>query len=158
RVSGRESLAEAWPRLTAVFATANPAANAAPLERAGGVVQLPACLHGDAVLAVHDPRQGALRLIPDQGVYYEFVPVDQVGRWQPQRQGLGEVVPGAAYALAATDGAGLWACLVGLTVCFERTGPPLLRSVEPELPFSEPAILPLRSDAPAAFPPPHPQT
>src|SRR5262249_44422051 len=77
-----------------------------------------------------------------------FVPLEELGRPSPRRHGLEEVTAGVRYALAVTT-PGLWACLTGLTVCFEKNHPPLLRSIESGIPVLPPAeILPLRADAP----------
>src|SRR5205807_2649082 len=74
-----------------------------------------------------------------------------------------DVTPGVNYSLAITSAAGLWACLVGLTVCFRSVHPPLFHSIEvageqhgvsPAWAPSE--VLPLRTELPAA--PPHPQS
>ena len=45
-------------------------------------------------------------MLADQGVYFEFVPLDQLGRPRPDRLGLGEVRVDEPYALALTSAAG----------------------------------------------------
>src|SRR5258708_3371729 len=75
------------------------------------ILMLEACVRPEGVIAVEDPRHGLQRLLPDHGVYFEFVPVDELGRSQPRRLGLGEVTAGSSYALAVTSSPGLWACL-----------------------------------------------
>jgi hypothetical protein len=82
-------------------------------------------------VAAEDPRHGRLRLLPDHDVFFEFVPVSEVGTSRPVRHGAAEVEAGVPYALALTSPAGVWACLTGTRVCFERREPPLLRWLEP---------------------------
>jgi hypothetical protein len=82
-----------------------------------------------AALAVEDPRHAGLRLLPEHGGYFEFVPLDQAGRLHPARLGLPDVRPGVPYEVAISA-PGSWACRSGLVVAFERLAPPILRVVE----------------------------
>src|SRR5262249_47599735 len=68
-----------------------------------------------------------LRLIPDHGVFFEFVPVGELGQDRPTRHTVADLVPGVQYAVVLTTCAGLWGYVLGDTVCFERRNPPLLR-------------------------------
>jgi hypothetical protein len=108
-------------------------------------------------VAVHDPRYGYLRLLPNHDVFFEFVPIDEVGRDRPTRLEAALVEPNVPYALAMTSPAGVWSCLTGDRVCFESRDPPLLHLLSP---VTDEIIRPERS-APAAsahpFPvqPPH---
>jgi hypothetical protein len=140
-LTGRERIADVWPGLTAVLYTRRPAGTArqdlaawlggkSPLST---ILMLEACVHAGGVIAVEDPRHDLLRLIPDHGVYFEFVPVEQLGEREPARHTVAEVEPGLPYALALTSSAGLWATLTGQTVRFERRQPPLFHLLETEL-------------------------
>jgi hypothetical protein len=80
----------------------------------------------EGFVAAEDARYGMLRLIPDHGLFFEFVPVDEIESPQPTRHALGEVVPGVNYAVVLTTCAGLWAYLLGDTVRFKSREPPLL--------------------------------
>ncbi len=165
--AARDHVTEVWPGLAAVLFTRGPsAAGRAELAEALGaapggapVLLLEACVRPEASVAVEDPRHGLLRLLPDHGVFFEFVPEAEVGRPQPTRHTIAEVEPGVPYAVAVTSPAGLWACLVGLMVRFERRDPPLLHLVEAAAPAILPAAEPSRTDAAVPqFPvhPPHP--
>jgi hypothetical protein len=57
-----------------------------------------------------------LRLNLDHGLFYEFVPVEELGAAAPTRHWIGDAEPGVNYALAVSTCAGLWAYLVGDTV------------------------------------------
>jgi hypothetical protein len=99
--------------------------SATPRDRA---IALEASWHAHGPIALEDPRDGRMRLLSDHGIFFEFVPAEQVGKLRPQRYSLSEIEPGAIYALALT-GAGAWACLTDVSVAFERRNPPLLTVV-----------------------------
>jgi hypothetical protein len=164
RETGRP-LASLWPELAGVVYSAEALdADRARLQAAlGGMeaVLLGAHLPPEGPVAVEDPRHGLLRLLPDHGVYFEFVPVEDLGRPHPVRRAASEVEPGVPYALALTSPAGLWACLTGTRVCFESRDPPLLRIVESR-PAEAPAPaavdgLPASAAHPFPIQPPHPR-
>jgi hypothetical protein len=132
--TGRERLGTIWPNLAAVVYSGGAGdTDRIRLRSALGEVEallLGAHLPPEGPVAVEDSRHGLLRLLPDHGVYFEFVPVEELGRPQPVRRAACEVEPGVPYALALTSPAGLWACLTGTRVCFESRDPPLLRLVD----------------------------
>ena len=66
----------------------------------------------------------ALRLLLDTGIFYEFIPVDQIDSANPDCRWIGDVEPGVNYALAVTTCAGLWRYLVGDTVTVVERDPP----------------------------------
>ena len=82
----------------------------------------------EGFFAIADRADGeGLRLLLDTGIFYEFIPVDQLGSAQPDCRWIGDVEPGVNYALAVTTCAGLWRYLVGDTVTVvERTPPRVL--------------------------------
>jgi hypothetical protein len=165
RVSGRSRLADIWPGLAAVlYARAADDPERALLEKeiaSPDLLCLEMYFRPEGAIAVEDPQHGRLRLLPDHGVYFEFVPVDQVGKLRPQRYSATEVKVGVPYALALSSPAGIWACLIGSVVRFERVDPPLLRLVETRMlwePASPPEPQPLKLALSArTFPsqPPH---
>jgi hypothetical protein len=135
QTTGRDKLKEIWPGLAAVlYTTGAAAADRAPLRQAAGsgdVLFLEAHFPPEGPFALEDPRHELLRLVPDLGAYFEFVPVEELNKSHPPvRKGAAEVEPGVPYALALTSPAGVWACLTGTRVCFERRDPPLLRLLE----------------------------
>jgi hypothetical protein len=81
----------------------------------------------EGYVATEDPRHGLLRLIPDHGIFFEFVPVGELSADRPTRHTAATVEPGVQYAVVLTTCAGLWSYVLGDTVCFERRDPPLLR-------------------------------
>lgn len=81
----------------------------------------------EGFIATEDPRHGLLRLIPDHHIFFEFVPVADLGMDRPTRHTVADLEPGVQYAVALTTCAGLWSYVLGDTVCFEQRDPPLLR-------------------------------
>ena len=64
-----------------------------------------------------------LLLLLNNGIFYEFIKVDEFGEKNPTRYTLGEVVLGVNYVLIISTSAGLWAYNIGDTVCFVSLKP-----------------------------------
>ena len=80
---------------------------------------------GFIALADETPNDG-LRLLADNGLFYEFIPVDELGSRTARRLWLADVELGVNYAIAVTSNAGLWSYLLGDTVRFVSLKPPRL--------------------------------
>jgi hypothetical protein len=82
----------------------------------------------EAFLAVGDRGFGeGMRLLVDNGVFYEFVPVEEIDRARPTRHWIADVQTGREYAVILTTCAGLWSYVLGDTVCFVDRSPPRLK-------------------------------
>ena len=130
QLTGRERIAEVWPTLRLVVHGGTRFDPYRALFRwlvGEDVHFLETYPASEAFIAAEDPRHGLLRLIPDHGVFFEFVPVAELGQDRPTRHTVADVVPGVQYAVVLTTCAGLWSYLLGDTICFERRDPPLLR-------------------------------
>lgn len=77
-----------------------------------------------AQMEFHD--DGMLLLL-DNGVFYEFIPMDQFGDPNPDIISLSEVVIDKNYAMVITTNAGLYRYLIGDTVRFTSTYPYKIR-------------------------------
>jgi hypothetical protein len=64
-----------------------------------------------------------LLLMLDYGVYYEFIPAEEMGKAQPKTIPLGEVQLGKIYAMVISTNAGLWRYQIGDTVRFTSKYP-----------------------------------
>lgn len=64
-----------------------------------------------------------LLLMLDYGVFYEFIPIEEIGKEYPDAIPLGEVEVGKNYAMVITTNAGLWRYNIGDTVKFTCTSP-----------------------------------
>jgi hypothetical protein len=76
-------------------------------------------------IADRGPDEG-LRLILDNGLFYEFVPVDELEAERPRRCWIGDAACDVNYAVLVTSCAGLWSYVLGDTVRFVDLNPPRL--------------------------------
>ena len=68
-------------------------------------------------------NQEGLLLLLNNGIFYEFIPVDEFGSENPARYSLAEVKEGINYVLILSTTAGLWGYNIGDTVSFVSTKP-----------------------------------
>ena len=80
----------------------------------------------EGFIAFGDARTGLLRLLLDHGIFYEFVPLDELGSSNPVRHWVGNAEVGVNYAIVVTTCAGLWSHVIGDTIRFDSLSPPLL--------------------------------
>jgi hypothetical protein len=78
---------------------------------------------------IQEEDGGPLRLILNNGVFYEFIPADQALLPNPPRLHIGEVQVGVDYALLLTTNGGIWAYPLGDVIRFESLEPPRFRFV-----------------------------
>lgn len=79
----------------------------------------------EGFVAIADGAPGAgLRLNLDHGVFFEFVPVDELRSGRHHRYWIGSVELGLEYAVVITSCAGLWSYILGDTVRFIELSPP----------------------------------
>lgn len=78
---------------------------------------------GFFAVADRGPDDG-LRLILDNGLFYEFVPVDDIDAERPTRHWIANAETGVNYALVISSNAGLWSYIVGDTIRFVDLDPP----------------------------------
>jgi hypothetical protein len=130
KITGKERLIEVWPRLRVIVHGGTRFDPYRGLFRrlvGDGVHFLDTYPASEGFVAAEYPRHGLLRLIPDHGVFFEFVPVGELGSAMPTRHTVADIVPGLQYAVVLTTCAGLWSYVLGDTVCFESRRPALLR-------------------------------
>lgn len=76
------------------------------------------------IFATTDRRDDdAMLMIPDRGVFFEFVPREQHGRPDARRLPLWEVVPGVDYSIVVTTCSGLFGYYIGDFVRFTSVFP-----------------------------------
>jgi len=128
RVAGRPvaSLGECWPNLSVFvhggvwFAPYRPTFEewmGRPVEY---VEVYPA---SEGFVALQTERTGGLTLMLDYGIFYEFVPVEDLGRARPRRHTVADVELDRPYAVTLTTPGGLWSYLLGDTVRFTARDP-----------------------------------
>ena len=76
-----------------------------------------AASEGFIAVADRGPGEG-MRLITDNGIFYEFVPLSELESAKPVRHWAANIETGVDYAIALTSCAGLWSYLLGDIVRF----------------------------------------
>ncbi len=129
-LTGKNSIAEVWPQLELVvhggvkFDPYRESFQTILGSPAIALQEVYPCSEG--FIAFGDPATGLLRLVFDHGIFYEFVPVDELGSPSPTRHWLGTVRTGVNYAIVVSTCAGMWAHVIGDTIRFESLAPPLI--------------------------------
>ncbi len=73
--------------------------------------------------AQYMPDDEGMLLFTDHGIFYEFMPMEELGKPEPRTIGLREVELNKNYALIISTNGGLWRYLVGDTVMFTSLHP-----------------------------------
>lgn len=119
---------DVWPNLRALFGGgiyAEPYRKVIA-ERMGRPVALIDnynATEGGIFAVTDDLDAPGMRMIPDRGVYFEFVPRDEHGRPDARRVPLWEVERGGEYSVAVTTASGLYAYYLGDFVRFTDAFP-----------------------------------
>ena len=81
----------------------------------------------EGFIAVADRGDGeGMRMILDNGLFFEFVPLAELGGDRPTRHWVGDVETDVEYALVLSSCAGLWSYVIGDTVKLVDRDPPRL--------------------------------
>lgn len=127
-ITGKENLLEIWPNLELYmhggvsfkpyrtqFEQLIPSANMYYLENYNA---------SEGYFGIQDRSDADdLLLMLDYGIYYEFLPVENLHDEQPRTLGLDEVEVGKHYALIISTNAGLWRYMIGDTIKFTTLHP-----------------------------------
>jgi len=70
-----------------------------------------------------DPSDSSMLLMLDYGIYYEFIPADEITLENPRVLNIGEVQKGVNYAIVISTDGGLWRYIIGDTVTFTSLMP-----------------------------------
>lgn len=68
-------------------------------------------------------KSDEMLLMLDYGIFYEFIPVDDLQETHPRTYSLSEVSAGINYAVVISTNAGLWRYQLGDTIRFTNTNP-----------------------------------
>ncbi len=126
-VTGKSTIAEVWPDLELVVhggVKFDPYRESFRSILGSPKIQLLEsypCSEG--FIAFGDRHSGLLRLMFDHGIFYEFVPVDELDAPCPTRHWLATAQTGQNYAIVVSTCAGMWAHIIGDTVRFESLDP-----------------------------------
>lgn len=79
----------------------------------------------EGFIAIADRGSGeGMRMLLDNGIFYEFVPLDELGKPNPTRHWIGNVETGVNYAIVLSSCAGVWGYVIGDTVKLIDRAPP----------------------------------
>lgn len=65
-----------------------------------------------------NPADSSMLLMLDYGVYFEFMPINEIGKPKPKTLLLEEIEPNVNYAMIITTSGGLWRYMIGDTITF----------------------------------------
>ncbi len=77
----------------------------------------------EGFVAVQTEASGGLTLMLDYGIFYEFVPVEDLELAHPRRHTIADVELDRPYAVVLTTPAGIWSYILGDTVRFTARDP-----------------------------------
>lgn len=127
-LSGKQYLDEVWPNLEVFFHGGIAFTPYRELYRS--LIRSPRMQYMETYNASEgffglqsDLADPAMLLMLDYGVFYEFIPLEDVGKEQPQVVPLWEVETNRNYAIVITTSCGLWRYQIGDTVRFTQTRP-----------------------------------
>jgi hypothetical protein len=126
--TSKENLYEVWPNLEVFF---HGGINFSPYRE-----QYRKLLPGDRMnymetynasegfFGIQDDLAGSdMLLILDSGIFYEFLPTDELKSENPKTLAIGEVEKGVNYAIIISTNGGLWRYMIGDTIVFTSLYP-----------------------------------
>ena len=127
KLSGAKNILEVWPNLEVFF---HGGVNFTPYREQYEKLIGADCKYlelynaSEGFFGIQDnPLNDNLLLMLDYGIYYEFMPMDQLGQEFPLTLSLEEVETGVSYALIISTNGGLWRYLIGDTIKFTSRHP-----------------------------------
>ena len=126
--AGASSIHDVWPHLEVFF---HGGISFRPYREQYQAICDPSRMHyvetynaSEGFFAAQDsPATSAMMLLPDIGVFYEFIPLDKLDSPESAAIPAWQAEPGRTYALVISAPNGLWRYLIGDTVRIESTSP-----------------------------------
>ncbi len=127
-ITGKRNMLEVWPNLELFMhggVSFRPyRAQFAGLFPSPGFTYLESYNASEGFFGIQDRRDADdLLLMLDYGIFFEFLPLSEMGSARPRTLLLEEVEVGEQYALVISTNAGLWRYMPGDTVRFTSTDP-----------------------------------
>ena len=127
-VSGKSHIAEVWPNLEVFFHGGIAFTPYRELYKQlipnEGMHYMETYNASEGFFGLQDdPADKAMLLMLDYGVFYEFIPLEDVGKDEPRVLPLWAVETGRNYAMVITTTSGLWRYQIGDTVKFTSRDP-----------------------------------
>ena len=127
-LSGKDRIDEVWPNLEVFFH--GGVAFTPYRKQYEHIISLPGMHYmetynaSEGFFGIQDnPADPALRLMTDYGIFYEFIPLEELDADHPQPVPVWDVETGPNYAMVISTNCGLWRYLIGDTVRFTSTRP-----------------------------------
>lgn len=131
-ISGKDNLADVWPNLEVFF---HGGVNFNPYReqfkrmiRSEKMNYVETYNASEGFFGIQDRTNvNDMLLMLDYGIFYEFIPAEQITDENPQTIGLDQVETEKNYAIVISTNAGLWRYLIGDTVTFTSVNPYRIR-------------------------------
>ncbi|HTN35880.1 MAG TPA: GH3 auxin-responsive promoter family protein [Arachidicoccus sp.] len=126
-ITGKKQLKEVWPNLELYMhggVSFTPYREQFAKLLGPGVQYLEMYNASEGFFAVQDrPSEEGMLLLLNHGIFYEFMPLEDYGKANPQTIGLKDVQLGKNYAPVISTNGGLWRYLLGDTIQFTSLHP-----------------------------------
>ena len=127
-ITGKDNLSEVWPNLEMFF---HGGVAFTPYREQYKKLMPSANMHymetynaSEGFFGIQDdPSDLSMSLMLDYGVFYEFIPMDEIENPNPHVLPLWGVETGRNYAMLISTSSGLWRYMIGDTVRFTSTNP-----------------------------------
>jgi hypothetical protein len=127
-LQGKQSILDVWPNLEVFF---HGAVSFTPYRALfKKLIPKPSMAYweiynaSEGFFGIQDQRDSEeMLLMLDYGIFYEFIPMEEMNTEHPRVLRLGEVETGKNYAMIITTNAGLWRYNIGDTVKFTSLNP-----------------------------------
>ena len=134
RLSGREKVADVFPQLRLII---HGGVDITPYKKrldnligSNKVKWLETYPSTEGFIGFQDDEnRDDLSLNANAGVFYEFIPIDQVKSDNPDRYSIAEIELDQDYAIVLSNNAGLWCSMIGDVVRFSTRNPYRLKIV-----------------------------
>jgi hypothetical protein len=94
----------------------------------GSIKYMEAYNASEGFFAVQDDlKKDDMLLMLDYGIFYEFIPLEEIGKEKPKALTIGQVEPDRNYAIVISTNSGLWRYLIGDTIKFTSLSPRKIR-------------------------------
>ncbi|HPE86346.1 MAG: GH3 auxin-responsive promoter family protein [Bacteroidales bacterium] len=126
-ITGKSTIREVWPDLSVFF---HGGVNFGPYEQQfrsiipGEMTYMETYNASEGFFGIQDQKESkALLMMLDYGIFYEFIPLEEMEKSCPRAYPIWEVETDKVYAMVITTNAGLWRYLIGDTIKFTSLSP-----------------------------------
>jgi len=132
KVTGKKNISEVWPNLKVFF---HGGVSFDPYQKQFQEIIPDSQMQyfeiynaSEGFFGIQDQRDSdGMLLMLDYGIFYEFLPLSEIGKNNPQTVSLEDVELGVNYALVISTNAGLWRYTIGDTIMFISLNPYRIR-------------------------------